>query len=392
MKVLILGIDGYLGWSLAIHLLSHGGYSISGIDDCRRRRWVEEVGSHSAIPIKEINDRLITAHRVFDKDIYFRKGDLQDCRYVDLAMQVIKPHTIIHFAEMPSAPYSMRSNEHALRSQWNNISTTINVLYAMKKHCPEAHLVKLGSMGEYGTPNIPIQEGFLEVELSGRKDTLPFPKKPGSWYHLSKVHDSHNIMFACNIWGLRSTDVMQGVVYGTRVDGMDYPGLATRFDFDGDFGTVINRFVSQAIVGHSVTPYGIGNQKRGFLPLRDSMQCLKLAIDNPPYELGEYRVFNQFEEVYSINSLAKTVMEVAEDFGLGLNTCNIENPRVELEDHFYEPVHNNLLELGYVPNHNMKEVLREMFTDLLPYKERIKEKEHVLLPDVSWITGVNKEK
>lgn len=382
-RILILGMDGYLGWSLAVHLAAKGDYAIYGVDNFSRRQWVSEVGSQSAIPILPMNDRLLEINRMYNGNIKFQYGNLCDHNIAYEAVRRSSPDVIVHFAEMPSAPFSMRSNFHAIMSQYNNIATTINILYSMKLYAPDAHLIKLGTMGEYGTPNVPIPEGFFDMVVDGRKDTLPFPRQAGSWYHQSKVHDSNNIMFACKIWELKSTDIMQGVVYGTSVDGMESESLKTRFDFDGDFGTAINRFVAQAIIGHPITPYGNGGQKRGFLPIRDSMQCITLAIENPPRR-DEYRVFNQFEETYMISALAGKVAKVASEFNLKPKVVCIKNPRVEQEDHFYQPEHKKLLELGYKPNHNMEDVLKEMFLDLLPYKKRIEDVTEVLMPNVYW--------
>jgi UDP-sulfoquinovose synthase len=258
------------------------------------------------------------------------------------------------------------------------------MLYAMKEVCPQAHMVKLGTMGEYGTPNIDIPEGFFTIDFRGKTDTLPFPRQAGSWYHQTKVHDSHNIMLACKIWGLRSTDIMQGVVFGTRIDEMgNDERLLTRFDFDQSFGTALNRYCAEAVIGHPLSPYGIGHQRRGFLPLRDSMQCLTIAITNPP-EQGEYRVFNQFEEVYSITELAQKVKRVGDEFGLNVTISNIENPRQEMEEHYYNPDHKHLLDLGYQPTHDVEQELRIMLKDLMKYRERIEEKKEVLVPDIWW--------
>ncbi|HIQ04549.1 MAG TPA: NAD-dependent epimerase/dehydratase family protein, partial [Anaerolineae bacterium] len=280
--------------------------------------------------------------------------------------------------------YSMVDVHHAVFTQVNNVVGTLNLLFAMRDVVPQAHLVKLGTMGEYGTPNIDIPEGFFTIEYRGRTDTLPFPRQAGSWYHWTKVHDSNNIMFACRIWGLRSTDIMQGVVFGTRIDEMgDDERLLTRLDFDQSFGTAVNRYCCQAVIGHPLTPFGKGHQKRGFLPLRDSMQCLTLAIENPP-EAGEYRVFNQFEEVYDVTELAKMVQEVGNEFGLDVEVRNLENPRKEAEQHYYNPDHQHLFDLGYQPTHDVKAELRIMLQDLIRYRDRIEAKREVLIPDIHW--------
>ena len=280
----------------------------------------------------------------------------------------------------------MIDREHTTFVQMNNLLTTFNLLFAIRDQAPKAHLLKLGTMGEYGTPNIDIPEGFFEVEFRGRKDLMPFPRQAPSWYHWSKVHGSNNIMFASKIWGIGATDVMQGVVFGTRIDGTgDDPRLRTRLDFDQAFGTAINRFSCQAVIEHPLTPYGKGGQVRGFLPLRDSMQCLTLALENPP-AVGEYRVFNQFEETYGIRALADTVQKAALMLGLKSDVVPVENPRaaIERQEHHFAPDHRRLLELGYQPTHDVASEVRAMLEDLLPHRKRIAEHQHALLPDVHW--------
>jgi UDP-sulfoquinovose synthase len=273
---------------------------------------------------------------------------------------------------------------HAVFTQNNNIIGTLVTLYAMRETVPECHLVKLGTMGEYGTPNIDIPEGFFEIEYRGRKDRLMFPRRAGSWYHQSKVHDTHNVEMACRLWGLRSTDIMQGVVFGTRIDEMgDDERLQTRFDFDQCFGTAINRFCAQAVIGLPLTPYGVGKQCRGFIPLRDSMQCITLAVENPP-KPGEYRTFNQFEEVYSIMELVEKVQRVGNKLDLNVQIHPVENPRIEMEEHYYNPDHQHLLDLGYKPTHDMEAELEIMFKDLMPYRNRIESRKEAQLPDIRW--------
>src|SRR2546422_3349588 len=327
MRVLIAGIDGYLGWPLALHLAARG-HEVYGIDNFSRRKNVAEVGSWSAIPIPNMRRRLEVARNLLGLRIKFFHGDLRKYQDALSVLRESKPDAIVHLGEQPSAPYSMIDCKHASFTQENNVSGTLNLLWAMKEFSPRAHLVKLGTMGEYGTPNIEIPEGFFEIEYQGRRDRLPFPRQAGSFYHLSKVHDSANIALACKIWGLISTDIMQGVVYGSRTRELADYRLNTRFDFDQIFGTVINRFCAQAVIGYPLTPYGRGGQKRGFIALVDSIQCLTLAIQNPPRS-GEYRVFNQLDEVYSINELAKRVKRVADTMSIHVEINSVENPRVE---------------------------------------------------------------
>jgi UDP-sulfoquinovose synthase len=383
MRIFIAGMDGYLGWSLAQYLTARG-HEVAGADIYFRRRWVEEMGSWSATPIRPMKERLQAFKERFGKELRFWEGDLREYALVEQIFREFQPDAIVHFGECPSAPYSMVDVHHAVFVQTNNITTTFNLLFAMRDIRPEAHLVKLGTMGEYGTPNVDIPEGFFEIEYRGRKDRLPFPRQAGSWYHWSKVHGSNNIMFACRIWGLRSTDIMQGVVFGTRIDEMGGDErLLTRLDFDQSFGTAINRYCCQAVIGHPLTPFGKGHQRRGFLPLRDSMQCLTLAIENPP-KAGEYRVFNQFEEVYDVTELAQKVQKVGQSLALDVQIRNLENPRKEMEEHYYNPDHKHLFDLGYKPTHDVEAEMRIMLQDLTEYRQRIEAKRDVLIPDIRW--------
>jgi UDP-sulfoquinovose synthase len=331
-----------------------------------------------------MKERLRAFRERYGKEFTFLKGDLLDYAFLKQFLVDFQPDTIVHLAEMPSAPYSMIDQAHAVFTQHNNVIGNLNVLWAMKEVCPDAHLVKLGTMGEYGTPNIDIPEGFFEVEFRGRRDYLPFPRQANSFYHWSKVHDSNNIMFACKVWGLRATDIMQGVVFGTQIDEMgDDLRLRSRLDFDQCFGTAINRFCCQAVIGHPLTVYGKGGQARGFLPMRDSMQCLTIAVENPALS-GEYRVFNQFEECYTVAALAELVRQAGDDIGLDIEVQHYDNPRKELEAHYFKPDRHHLIKLGYQPTHDVKAELRIMLADLVQHRERILEKENVLIPDVRW--------
>ncbi|MEP6984398.1 MAG: NAD-dependent epimerase/dehydratase family protein [Chloroflexota bacterium] len=383
MKVLIAGVDGYLGWPLAQYLAARG-HIVAGIDKFLRRQWVEEIGGHSALPIASIEDRLQAFQERYNQNLIFRTGDLQDYNFLKSFLSDFHPDAIVHLGEMPSAPYSMMDQEHAVYTQQNNVVGSLNLLWAIKETCPTAHLVKLGTMGEYGTPNVDIPEGFFEIEYRGRKDNLPFPRQANSFYHLSKVHDSNNTMFACRVWGLSATDIMQGVVFGTQIDEMEnVPGFATRLDFDQCFGTAINRFCCQTVIGHPLTLFGGGSQTRGFLPLRDSMQCITLCIENPA-GVGEYRVFNQFEETHNLESLAKIVQEVAKGEGLAVDIRHYDNPRKEMDKHYYNPDRRHLIELGYKPSGNLRNEIKLMINDLLQNRDRIFEKRSLLVPDIRW--------
>ena len=383
MRVFIAGIDGYLGWPLAVYL-SARGHEVAGADLLLRREWVAEVGGVSALPIASREERAQALKEAVGAELDFRVGDLTDYEFVRGLFQEFRPEAVVHLGQMPSAPYSMIDQAHCVWTQQNNVVNNLNLLWAIKEAAPNAHLVKLGTMGEYGTPAVDIPEGFFEVEFRGRKDRLPFPRQAGSWYHQSKVHDSHNTHFATKIWGARATDIMQGVVFGTRIAEMgDDPRLRTRLDFDQCFGTAINRFCCQAVIGHPLTLFGLGKQRRGFLPLADAMQCLGLALENPP-AAGEYRVFNQFENAYSIAELACLVKDVAADIALPVDVFRYDNPRTEMEDHYYQPDRQHLLDLGYQPTRDIRSVIKAMLLDLLENRERIAAHADVLIPDIRW--------
>ncbi len=383
MRVFIAGIDGYLGWALAQHLTARG-HEVAGTDRYLRRQWVEEMKSVSAIPIYSMEERLAAFKEHYGKELQFREGDLLDYPFLRGFLADFQPDAIVHLAEMPSAPYSMIDQAHSVDTHTNNVNGSLNMLWAMREVCPQAHLVKLGTMGEYGTPNLDIPEGFFELEFRGRKERVQFPRNPGSFYHLTKVHDTHNTIFACRIWGLSATDIMQGVVFGTQIDDMgDDPRLRSRLDFDQCFGTAINRFACQAVIGHPLTVYGVGHQKRGFLPMRDSMQCLTLAIENPP-QAGEYRVFNQFEECYTVSELAEKVREAGTSVGLNVEIEHFDNPRTEKEEHYYNPDRQHLIDLGYKPTHDVVAEIKIMLQDLIPHHDRILAKRDILVPDIRW--------
>ncbi|XTZ12388.1 MAG: NAD-dependent epimerase/dehydratase family protein, partial [cyanobacterium endosymbiont of Rhopalodia inflata] len=348
MKVLVIGGDGYCGWATALYL-SNKGYEVGILDNLSRRYWDSKLGVDTLTPIAPIQKRVQRWKDLTGNGIDLFVGDITDYGFLSKTLRQFEPEAIVHFGEQRSAPYSMIDREHAVFTQVNNVVGTLNILYAIKEDFPECHLVKLGTMGEYGTPNIDIEEGYITVEHNGRKDTLPYPKQPGSFYHLSKVHDSHNIHFACKIWGLRATDLNQGVVYGVLTDEtrMDETFI-NRLDYDGVFGTALNRFCIQAAIGHPLTVYGKGGQTRGFLDIRDTVRCIEIAIANPA-DAGQFRVFNQFTELFSIMDLALMVKKAGNSLELNVEINNLENPRVELEEHYFNAKNTNLLDLGLQP-------------------------------------------
>ena len=380
MRILILGGDGYLGWPTALHL-SARGHDVAVADSFVRRAWDEELGVDSLVPIATLEERVRTWEELSGKELPVYVGDLCDGDFVEKMFRDFDPDTVVHYAEQSSAPYSMLDRQHAVYSQTNNVVGTLNVLYAIAAHNRDIHLVKLGTMGEYGTPNIDIEEGWLEVTHRGRSDRVLFPKRPGSFYHLSKVHDSHNIEFACRIWGLRATDLNQGVVYGqeTEETGL-HPALATRFDYDGIFGTVLNRFTIQAVLGHPLTVYGHGGQTRGLINIVDTVQCIRLAAEHPA-EAGEFRVFNQFTEQMSVMQIAETV---AAAYPGECRVEHVDNPRVELEEHYYRAAHTGLLDLGLVPHLLNETLIDSLFHIAERHKDRVSLE--AIRPTVHWRT------
>ena len=385
--VIVLGADGYLGWPMSLHLSSLG-HDVVAVDNLVRRRWDEEGGTSSLIPIASMERRLQVWREESGKTIAWRNMDLCDARALNGLIRDYRPDAVVHFAEQRSAPFSMIDREHAIRTQVNNVVGTLNLLFAIHETAPECHLIKLGTMGEYGTPNIDIEEGWIEISHNGRSDRLPFPKLPQSFYHLSKVHDSHNIMFCCRIWGTRATDLNQGVVYGLSTPQVDLnPELTTRFDYDSIWGTALNRFCVQAAVGLPLTVYGKGGQTRGYLDIRDTMACITIALENPP-NAGEYRVFNQFTEQFSLNELAGLVASARQRRGLPTEISHIRNPRVEKEVHYYNAKHQQFLDLGLKP-HLLSETLIDSLIDRV--EKHVGAVDGVLLeqPSVDWRTGGN---
>jgi UDP-sulfoquinovose synthase len=369
MRVLILGGDGYLGWPTALRF-SAGGHEVSVVDNFIRRRWVEGVGSDSLTPILDLDARIAAWEEVSGNEIRSYAGSVEDGELLDRVVAETRPEAVVHYGQQASAPYSMASREQAVETQYGNVIGNLNLLFAIRDHVPDCHLVKLGTMGEYGQPNIDIEEGYIEIEHKGRRDNLPFPKLPASLYHCSKVHDSTNIHFACRTWGLRATDLNQGVVYGVDTpETAEDERLITRFDYDEVFGTVLNRFCLQAVIGHPLTVYGSGGQTRGFLNIRDTLQCVELAVTNPA-EAGEFRVFNQFTEQFSVIDLAHLVKHSAEHLGYSVEIQHVDNPRVEKEEHYYNAIHTKLLDLGLEPTLLGEELVESMIHAIERHKGR----------------------
>jgi len=381
MRILILGGDGYLGWPQSLYLSSKG-HDITIFDNLMRRHFDLERGFDSLMPIYTLHERVAAWKEVSGRQIQLCIGDTTDYEALAAIFRDFQPEAVVHFAEQRSAPYSMIDRRHAVFTQTNNVVGTLNVLYAMKEFAPDCHLVKLGTMGEYGTPNIDIEEGFIEIHHKGRSDVLPFPKQPGSFYHLSKTYDSHNIMFCCKIWGLRATDLNQGVVYGVETGETTQDArLATRFDYDQIYGTALNRFCAQATVDYPLTVYGKGQQIRGYINLRDTIRCIELAITSPA-GVGEYRVFNQITEQFSLIELAEMVARESRHFGLEVQVEHLPNPRAEAERHYYNAAHTKLIDLGLEPHLLDEAVLESLIGLAIKHRERIDR--NLIMPTVNW--------
>lgn len=370
MRVLILGGDGYLGWPTAMNF-SAKGHEVAVVDNYLRRQLARETDNGTLYPTPNLHERVKIWQEHTGKSIPVFIGDLCDWSFINSVFAEFKPDTIIHYAEQPSAPYSMLNADAARLTISNNIGVTGNVVLAMKEHCPDAHLIKLGTMGEYGTPNIDIEEGWLDVEHKGRSHKFLYPRQAGSLYHTTKVMDTDLLWFYVRIWGIRVTDLMQGPVYGIYTDENYHDDrLLPFFAYDEIFGTIVNRFVVQAVAGYPLTVYGKGGQIRGYLNIKDTLQCLLLAAENPA-DSGEMKIYNQLTETLSVNEIADHVQRVGNQFGLDVEIKSIENPRKELEEHYYNPTHTGLLDLGLEPNYMTDESLGEIVQKVIQYKDSI---------------------
>jgi len=383
MRILVLGGDGYLGWPTAMYL-SARGHDVGVLDNGLRRQYDHELGAGSLVPIESMATRVRAWREVSGKSISSYTADLCDADALYAALREFGPDSVVHFAEQRAAPYSMIDRKHAVHTQVNNVVGTLNLMYAIGELDRDVHVVKLGTMGEYGQPNIEIEEGWLEVTHKGRTDRMMFPKKPGSFYHLSKVHDSHNLEFGCRIWGLRVTDLNQGVVYGQETDETALDArLATRLDYDSVFGTVINRFAIQAVLGQPLTVYGGGSQTRATIDIRDTVECIRLACENPA-DRGEFRVFNQATESFSLSQMADTVRQA---FPGVAEVVHVDNPRVEIEDHYYGFVHTALESLGLQPHRLSDTLLTSMFKVIEEHRDQVDLE--AMKPVVDWRRAAN---
>lgn len=370
MRVLVLGADGYLGWPTCLYL-SKRGHQVMGVDNYFRRQAALELDCEALVPTPNLLRRSAIWNELSGLEVPMWIGDITDYPFLASVFERFSPEAVIHYAEQPSAPYSMISRDKAAITVQNNLLGTLNLAYAVHEHAPECHIIKLGTMGEYGTPNIDIEEGWIEVEHKGRKDRFLFPRQAGSLYHTTKVQDTDLLWFYVRTWGLRVTDLMQGPVYGLVTDETAVDErLMPNFHYDEIFGTVLNRFVVQAVAGRPLTVYGKGGQTRGYLNLLDTMQCLRLAVDNPA-GTGELRVLNQLTETFTVNELAARVKRVGDQLGFPVQIDHLENPRVEKEEHYYNPTCTGLLELGLEPHFLTDDIVAGFFEIAAKHAERI---------------------
>lgn len=381
MRILILGGDGYLGWPTAMSFAARG-HDVCVVDNYLRREMALETNSEALIPSPNLNERVGIFAGVTGKKISVVIGDCADFSVMSRVFEEFAPEVVVHYAEQPSAPYSMMGFTEAKRTLNNNLNATFNVIWAVMKFAPDCHIIKLGTMGEYGTPNIDIEEGWIEIERNGRSDKFLYPRQAGSLYHTTKVLDTDLLWFYVRTHGIRVTDLMQGPVYGLSTPQADMDErLIPNFHYDDIFGTVVNRFLTQAVAGVPLTVYGKGGQTRGYLNLNDTLQCVELAMTNPA-RAGELRILNQFTELFTVNQLAGKVKSVGDRMGLNVRIQSIQNPRKEKEEHYYNAKHSGLLELGLKPNYMTDDVVAGMLERIIKYRGAIDTKK--IMPRVRW--------
>lgn len=381
MRVLVLGGDGYLGWPTSMHFAARG-HDVMAVDNYLRRTLARQTSSEALMENPNLEKRAEIFEAVSGHEIQVEIGDVTNHRFLSRVFEEFGPDAVVHYAEQPAAPYSMIGYEEAKRTLNNNLNATFNLIWAVKEHDPDCHIIKLGTMGEYGTPDIDIPEGWIEIEHEGRKDEFLFPRQTGSLYHTTKIMDTDLLWFYVRMNDLRVTDLMQGPVYGLSTEEADRDDrLVPNFHYDDIFGTLVNRFLVQAVAGVPLTVYGEGGQKRGYLNIRDTLQCVELAAENPA-DRGELRIFNQFTETFSVNELAEQVRRVGDDMGLDVEIQHVENPRKEPEDHYYNPDNTGLLELGLEPNYMTDDVVADLLGQVRAYEDGIDEDK--IMPRVTW--------
>jgi UDP-sulfoquinovose synthase len=392
--VLILGGDGYLGWPTAMYF-SNRGYDVTVVDNYFRRNACTELDTGMLYSVPTLIERAKIWHEKTGKEI---KVVIADLAVPEMMRQLFDerltyawakdysytgiPETVVHYAEQPSAPYSLMDYQHADITLVNNLRVTNNLLWAVRDYARDAHIIKLGTMGEYGTPNIDIEEGWLEIEHKGRKDTFLYPRQAGSLYHTTKVMDTDLMWFGVRMWDLKVTDLMQGPVYGIETEESEIDDrLKTIFNYDEIFGTIVNRFVTQAVVGYPLTVYGAGGQTRGYLNIKDTLQCVHMS-EQSPVKKGELRIFNQIMETFSVNELAELTRRVGNERGYNVEIKSIPNPRKEAEEHYYNPTYQGLQDIGVKPHYLTEEVTHRLFEVVEQYRNNIRK--DVIFKGVKW--------
>jgi UDP-sulfoquinovose synthase len=381
MRILILGADGYLGWPTAMHLAARG-HEVIAVDSYLRRQLCREVKVEPLFEVPELAERCAIWQELTGGQIEHRIGDLNEWEFIAGIFRDFGPQAVVHYAEQPAAPYSMLNRQAATLTLRNNLLVTANVIFAVKEFSPDAHIIKLGTMGEYGTPNIDIEEGWLEVVHNGRQQKFLYPRQAGSLYHTTKIMDTDLLWFYVRMWNLRVTDLMQGPVYGMFTEETEKDDrLLPFFNYDEIFGTVLNRFVVQAVAGFPLTVFGKGGQTRGFLNIKDTLNCIRLSVENPA-DKGELRIFNQFTETFSINELAQKVKAAGSKLDLVVKIQHVDNPRLEAEEHYYNPRHTGLMELGLKPHCLSEDVLAQMMAFVKKNKTQIRPDQ--FYPKIKW--------
>lgn len=384
MKVLILGADGYLGWPSCMHFAARG-YDVTAVDNYYKRSVTDGIGAQPLLSVPLLQQRAEEYNRLSAYNIQVEIGDICDAEFLNGLFKRLQPDVVVHYAEQPSAPYSMMDQDKAVDTLKNNLVGTLNLAYAVHQYAPDCHIIKLGTMGEYGTPNIDITEGWIDIEKNGRSDRFLFPRQASSLYHTTKIQDTDLLWFYVRTWGLRVTDLMQGPVYGIHSGELDeQESLYSGFHYDELFGTIVNRFVVQAVCGYPLTVYGSGKQVRGYLNLKDTLACVRLATENPA-PAGEMRIYNQISETFSVNQLADMIQQAAAEMDIPVEIKPVANPRVESEEHYYNPSYSALQDMGLEVHHLNTEVLQGMLGFVQRHKDKIDPQK--ILRGISWKTS-----
>jgi len=394
MNILILGGDGYLGWPTAMYF-SQRGHDVTVVDNYFRRNACTELDTGMLYAVPTLLQRANIWHEKTGKEIKVVISDLSnpesmrklftgEAKYAWAINDKFSgtPETVIHYAEQPSAPYSLMDYQKANMTLVNNLQVTNNLMWAVRDFSSDTHIIKLGTMGEYGTPNIDIEEGWLDIEHKGRTGKFLFPRQAGSLYHTTKIMDTDLLWFGVRMWDLKVTDLMQGPVYGIETEeSLIDDRLNTIFNYDEVFGTIVNRFVTQAVVGYPLTVYGAGGQTRGYLNIKDTLQCVSASAEHSA-EKGELRIFNQIMETFSVNQLADLTKKVGDQRGLNVEIKSISNPRKEAEEHYYNPTYQGLQDIGVTPNYLTEKVMNSLFDVVERHKGNIRK--DVIFKGIKW--------